>query len=131
MAGQWILIPLRETCPSLVNICLITKLPGRGMAFRDTAASGASTVAQILQTTIGESRPFYAGPATRYRDAEMLLLGERHSFGHLRYSYRSASIGSRREALMAGSMPLMSPTTIKIPVETSRCTGEIARWMSP
>ena len=33
------------------------------------------------------------------------------------YSYRSASIGSSRAALIAGSIPLTIPTTLKITVD--------------
>ena len=47
------------------------------------------------------------------------------------YSYLSASIGSKREARIAGSIPLTSPTTARINVAMSSVSGSITRRMSP
>ena len=47
------------------------------------------------------------------------------------YSYRSASIGSSLAALIAGTIPLTTPTTAKIPVATNRIMGETINRMSP
>ena len=47
------------------------------------------------------------------------------------YSYLNASMGSRFAARIAGSIPLINPTTSKIPVETARFTGEMISRMSP
>ncbi len=41
------------------------------------------------------------------------------------YSYRRASMGSRREALMAGSMPLTRPTSPRMIVATTTITGSM------
>lgn len=57
-------------------------------------------------------------------------------FRHLRffpeslYSYRSASMGSRLAARIAGTIPLMIPTTPRMLVATSRIIGETIRRMS-
>src|SRR2546430_5896425 len=52
-------------------------------------------------------------------------------FGHRRYSYRSASMGSRREARTAGTIPLISPTAPRISVATIRVVGAMIRLTSP
>jgi hypothetical protein len=40
-------------------------------------------------------------------------------------------MGSRREALMAGSIPLTTPTNPRIMVDASRVVESMVRWMSP
>ena len=47
------------------------------------------------------------------------------------YSYLRASIGSRLAARMAGTIPLMIPTTARMPVEISRIIGETTSRISP
>ena len=47
------------------------------------------------------------------------------------YSYRKASIGSSPAARIAGTIPLTTPTTAKIPVATSRIIGDKISRMSP
>src|ERR1700722_1724618 len=47
------------------------------------------------------------------------------------YSYRNASIGSRFAARIAGTIPLITPTTAKIEVDTIRIIGETISRMSP
>jgi hypothetical protein len=47
------------------------------------------------------------------------------------YSYRSASIGSRFAARMAGIMPLITPTTARITIATIRTMGETTSRISP
>src|SRR5580693_4594205 len=46
------------------------------------------------------------------------------------YSYRSASIGSRFAARIAGTIPLITPTKTRITVDTSRIIGETISRMS-
>jgi hypothetical protein len=46
------------------------------------------------------------------------------------YSYRSASIGSSLEALIAGSMPLTNPTNPRMIVATNTIVGSIISRMS-
>lgn len=46
------------------------------------------------------------------------------------YSYRSASIGSSFAARIAGTMPLTTPTTARIPVATSKIIGETINRIS-
>jgi hypothetical protein len=46
------------------------------------------------------------------------------------YSYRRASIGSRREALMAGSIPLIRPTSPRMMVATTTMVGSMINRMS-
>src|SRR5579864_2365691 len=53
------------------------------------------------------------------------------SKGSLLHSYLNASIGSSREALIAGSMPLTMPTNPRIRVEIIRLFGEMISRMSP
>ena len=43
------------------------------------------------------------------------------------YSYRSASIGSRREALMAGSIPLTTPTNPRMAVDASNVVKSMVK----
>jgi len=47
------------------------------------------------------------------------------------YSYRRASIGSRREARTAGIMPLMTPTAARITMATSSVPGAMIKRISP
>ncbi len=47
------------------------------------------------------------------------------------YSWWRATMGSRREALMAGRRPEMMPTAARIRNETSMMVGEARRKMSP
>ena len=47
------------------------------------------------------------------------------------HSYLKASMGSSFAALMAGNMPLMIPTKLRIAVDQMRVVASIARWMSP
>ncbi len=46
------------------------------------------------------------------------------------YSYRSASIGSSREALIAGSIPLIRPTSPRMMVATTTMVGSMINRMS-
>ena len=46
------------------------------------------------------------------------------------YSYRSASMGSRREALIAGNIPLIRPTKTRMIVATRTIVGSIISRMS-
>src|SRR5215831_2624281 len=50
---------------------------------------------------------------------------------HARYSWRRASIGSKREARRAGTMPLIRPTAARMRVEAMRVPGAMIRRMSP
>ena len=43
------------------------------------------------------------------------------------YSYRNASIGSRRDALIAGSSPATRPTNIRIPVQMASSSNDSIR----
>jgi hypothetical protein len=47
------------------------------------------------------------------------------------YSYRKASIGSRREARKAGTMPLTSPTAPRMSVDAISVPGVMIRRISP
>ena len=47
------------------------------------------------------------------------------------YSYRSASMGSRRDALRAGQNPLVIPTSDRIVNDTSITPSEALRKISP
>ena len=47
-----------------------------------------------------------------------------------RYSYRNDSIGSSREARIAGSRPLTRPTTTRMPVHTTSSSNDSTMWMS-
>src|SRR5262249_4720713 len=49
----------------------------------------------------------------------------------VRYSCRKASIGSKREAGNAGTMPLHSPTTPKMGVDGDKFRGGISSRISP
>src|SRR5580658_2186932 len=50
---------------------------------------------------------------------------------HSCYSYRRASMGSRREARTAGTIPLTSPTAARMSVATISVLGAMTRRMSP
>ena len=69
-------------------------------------------------------------------EAKLLLHAGEAVGGHLAivadllYSYRSASIGSSREALMAGNMPLTKPTSPRMIVATTTIVGSMIRRMS-
>src|SRR4030081_2509111 len=55
----------------------------------------------------------------------------RAAFSARLYSCRKASIGSRREARKAGTMPLTSPTTPRMSVDAISVPGAMIRRMSP
>src|SRR5208283_1661214 len=57
-------------------------------------------------------------------------LGTAQAKSALPYSYLSASMGSRREALIAGSIPLIRPTNVKMTVATNTIVGSMMSRMS-
>src|SRR5208283_6238157 len=57
-------------------------------------------------------------------------LGTAQAKSALPYSYLSASMGSRREALMAGSIPLTSPTNVRMMVAMTTMDGSMISRMS-
>src|SRR5215471_17508804 len=73
---------------------------------------------------------FLRGQSER-KSAGQQNCGFLHSEYFIGYSYRRASMGSSRAALIAGNKPAINPTSSRTPVETISAKLVMWRWMSP
>jgi len=63
---------------------------------------------------------------------EQFFIGDQgHDQTFFCYSYRNASIGSKREARKAGTMPLTNPTAPRMSVDAISVPGAMTRRVSP
>jgi hypothetical protein len=94
----------------------LVSLVAQGRLYRPILAKGGTRL-----MTLPSSHPVASTPGATTVQHPLLLA----------YSYRNASMGSRRDARTAGIMPLTNPTTARMVVETNTVVGEMMSRMSP
>lgn len=127
--------------PSTGSICQLNNPRSTVLPFSEQVRAGGHYYWEVGQRS--RMCPFRSpirenpGQPERVLAARGLVRRRRVTGAHLvlrmigdAYSYRSASIGSRREALIAGSMPLINPTKVRMTVATITIMGSMIRRMS-